>query len=133
MEDQENQEGITDQDEDLMTTKTGKTKKGKNVTCKQCGKILSTPFNLNSHIKTVHEHIRNYKCVDCGKTFSNSSNLRIHVSAVHKREKNHKCHLCDKSFSQLCSVKAHISNIQYPMRVFLKGAIIRSYFQKSMK
>ena len=52
--------------------------------CEQCGKFFSQPMSLKTHIRTVHEGRKDYICTTCEKSFKHSKNLRKHIAAVHK-------------------------------------------------
>ena len=49
-----------------------------------CNKIFSTKSNLRTHIKLVHEGVKNYICDICEKAFGLASDLRKHVERSHK-------------------------------------------------
>ena len=65
-----------------------------------CGKSFSRAPDLNEHVLSVHENIRNYKCTICEYAASSSSNLRKHIEVVHEKLKKHKCNECSKQFGQ---------------------------------
>ena len=60
-----------------------------NNKCDQCGKYFSTPRNLKTHIKHIHEGQKNHKCDQCDKAFSQIVNLKTHIKSIHEREKNY--------------------------------------------
>ena len=45
------------------------------------------------------------------KTFCQLSNLKTHIKSVHEGLKNHKCDLCDKKFGHSSVLKKHIKGI----------------------
>ena len=49
-------------------------------------KSFSTPYNLNTHLRTVHENEQktNVSCSYCGKVLKNSNSLRNHVYNFHR-------------------------------------------------
>ena len=53
---------------------------------------------LKTHIKTVHDEVRNHKCHHCGKSFVWGNGLKIHVESVHMKEKPYQCDICFKRF-----------------------------------
>ena len=67
--------------------------------CKLCGKNFSRKGNLKTHIKFVHEGIKEHKCNLCGKSFTSSKDLKRHTKAVHELIKDQKCNYCGKSYS----------------------------------
>ena len=53
---------------------------------------------LSTHVKSVHEGLKEYKCDICGKCFGQQSNLSLHLKGVHKQEYV-TCPICGKSFA----------------------------------
>ena len=101
--------------------------------CTICKKKVS---NLKSHIKLVHDKIKDYQCPECEKSFQTRSHLKKHVTQIHlglreecpecgKKVKdlkshikfshdkvaNFPCEMCDKSFVTTTILKKHISSI----------------------
>ena len=61
---------------------------------------------MQSHIKTVHEGLREFECKICGKFFSTSSKLKKHKICFHRIDdsgneitKEYKCDTCEKIFA----------------------------------
>ena len=67
------------------------------VPCNQCGLTFNRSY-LNTHIKSVHDNIRNYKCSYCEKSFFAGNDRRKHIAAVHMKEKPYQCDICFKRF-----------------------------------
>ena len=55
------------------------------IQCKipNCGKMLSSKYNLKRHIESCHNGIRPYECGICYKRFSSKQNKREHVRLEH--------------------------------------------------
>ncbi|KAK6174553.1 hypothetical protein SNE40_017804 [Patella caerulea] len=55
---------------------------GRNIACSWCGKIFTTKYHVNRHIKGVH---LNYKisCEICGKKYTQKDNLMEHIKKEH--------------------------------------------------
>merc|ERR1712020_605955 len=55
--------------------------------CKYCGKVFQkTTIGmriLKTHIKYVHEGIKNHTCDTCGKSFFSKWDMKRHVDSVH--------------------------------------------------
>ena len=52
--------------------------------CNLCGKNCTTKGNLKTHLKLVHDRIKDHNCNFCGNCFSTAQNLKSHVKAVHE-------------------------------------------------
>ena len=79
--------------------------------CPKCDKKFSSVGNLNKHIKSVHNNIRNYKCDLCEYSCSLKSNLDRHIESVHYKIKNYKCDICEYSCSTKSDLDKHIKQI----------------------
>ncbi|XP_020277918.1 zinc finger protein 701-like isoform X3 [Pseudomyrmex gracilis] len=74
--------------------------------CKECGKILSTSYNLLIH-HNIHTGARPYTCHVCDKSFRSASGLNRHVRDVHDGVKNFACDVCDRRFASRTSRDEH--------------------------
>jgi len=68
--------------------------------CNYCGKLLTSKTKLVSHVKVIHEGVKDFKCKFCDKTFGSKSNLEVHEGAVHTGKLPYQCYFCNKSFSR---------------------------------
>ena len=83
----------------------------KNHVCNHCEISFSIAGNLKAHIKAVHDGIKDHHCDFCGKSFSRPQHLKRHIKAVHEVVNDHVCNHCDKSFSQEGNLKRHIKAV----------------------
>lgn len=74
--------------------------------CKECGKILSTSYNLLTHCN-IHTGERPYVCVTCDNSFRSASGLNRHVRDVHNGIKNFACDVCARRFASRASRDEH--------------------------
>lgn len=79
-------------------------------TCETCGKVVTTKYSLDKHVK-LHlpvEQREKYICEICGKEFLARPYLSQHMNIIHKRTTSEECPLCHKFFF---SVKEHIKRV----------------------
>ena len=63
---------------------------------------------LKTHVKIVHERIKNHQCQICEIKFGTLGNLKSHVKTVHDGIKNHQCQICDQKFGESQNLKRHV-------------------------
>ena len=51
--------------------------------CQICEKSFSSKGNMKTHVKTVHDMIRDWQCDKCPYAASNKGNLKIHKRRMH--------------------------------------------------
>ena len=56
-----------------------------NHQCQFCQKSFSRPFSLKTHLKSVHDGLKDHKCTLCGKYFSRLFNLKTHIKNIHEK------------------------------------------------
>ena len=79
--------------------------------CVICNNTFMTVGHLKSHVKEVHEGIKNHPCEICGQKFGRSGDLKCHVKTVHEGIKEHQCQFCEKKFGQLGHLKTHVKRV----------------------
>ncbi|XP_017121706.1 zinc finger protein 93 [Drosophila elegans] len=79
----------------------------KKFKCQICDHATHTKRALDSHVKIVHEKIRNFACQYCGKTFGKSHACKIH-EMTHTGEKRCECKVCGKKFLYTESLTKHL-------------------------
>eukprot|EP01084_Bolivina_argentea_P305727 528172_1 len=65
--------------------------------CDKCTKAFKRRETLRKHQKT-HSNIRPFKCKQCDKAFKQKWDLNIHIRRIHNKEKNFQCNFCKKQF-----------------------------------
>lgn len=88
-----NSRGCTEESEQHVELTHSKTTEGNGYAshkCGECGKVLSTSYNLLIH-RNIHAGIRPYICPVCDKSFRSASGLNRHVRDVHDGVKNFAC------------------------------------------
>jgi hypothetical protein len=71
-----------------------------------CCKMLSNPYALKRHMKTVHEGLRDFQCDVCSKGFSSRDSLNRHMTS-HSTLRDFPCTLCEKAFKTKDGLNAH--------------------------
>ena len=79
--------------QNILKKKVESEKKGSKVRCNLCHKTFSKNYNINTHIKRVHNNLDEFSCDSCGKIFKFEINLKEHTKSVHENKKE-KCAFC---------------------------------------
>jgi KRAB domain-containing zinc finger protein len=78
-------------------------KKGPQI-CNICNKEF---VELSTHIKIVHEKVRDFECQICHLKFGKRSGLNRHIDVVHEKKKPYSCDICLKSFGENAGLMRH--------------------------
>lgn len=84
---------------------------GRVFSCKMCSSTFSQQFNLNKHIRAVHERRRPFECETCHARFQQKSHRTMHHLAVHEKLRQFACDQCSASFSWRGVLKKHRKSI----------------------
>jgi DNA-directed RNA polymerase subunit RPC12/RpoP len=84
----------------------------KEYICTTCKTLLSSPGNLNKHVKNFHKST-SFVCSQCNTSFVSQDNLNRHVEKFHikdsyLKEKPHACIPCKTYFSSQGNLNKHI-------------------------
>ncbi len=85
--------------------------KEKQFKCEHCGKMFMRKTHVTTHIKMVHEQVRDYKCNFCDKAFSTRSNLTKHIHTMHEKARDFVCEICNRNFKDDMILKAHVMKV----------------------
>ena len=77
--------------------------KSEEVTCQDCGMVMSNVLQLNRHRQRQHISVSDFKCEICGKYFPRLNNLKYH-SASHM---THTCKSCGREFKKAKDLAEH--------------------------
>ena len=94
--------------------------------CKFCDFIATKGRPLKTHVKEVHDRIKEFKCEACQAEFIWKKNLKAHVNAA-----CNKCKVCHKTFPQKINLIRHITNVHEGVRKF-KCATCREIFKQKI-
>ena len=81
------------------------------IKCRICDKKFGRSDILKTHVKTVHDGIKDHQCEICNKKFGHLGLLKTHVETVHNGIKNHQCKICNKKFGDLRNMKRHVKTV----------------------
>eukprot|EP00177_Eucheuma_denticulatum_P000592 GFKZ01001066.1.p1 GENE.GFKZ01001066.1~~GFKZ01001066.1.p1 ORF type:complete len:304 (+),score=28.48 GFKZ01001066.1:811-1722(+) len=84
---------------------------GRIFACKMCPSTFSQQFNLNKHVRAVHERRRPFECETCHAKFQQKSHRTMHRLAVHEKLRQFACDQCPASFSWRGVLKKHRRSI----------------------
>lgn len=76
------------------------------LTCKYCGKVLSTKQSLRGHLR-IHSG-QFYECdyIGCSRKFTRKADLKYHIN-THTGQALFKCSLCPKTYARKCLLRYH--------------------------
>ncbi|KAL0110589.1 hypothetical protein PUN28_013880 [Cardiocondyla obscurior] len=93
-----------EQDDELTRSLT---KEHVSYKCEDCGKVLSTSYNLLIH-RNIHSGVRPYVCSVCNKNFRSASGRNRHIQNVHEDIKNFACDICGRHLASRTSRDEHM-------------------------
>ena len=103
--------------------------------CPECGAMLSSSHGLDSHIKRVHQGIKQEKkhmCNKCGKTFHQQHYLFYHNKNMHENIKMCTCEVCGKSFACPSALKRHTRKIHDQEKNYHCDTCGKAFFTSSI-
>jgi len=90
----------------------------KDVECEFCDYTCSLNSNLQRHIKSVHNKIKDVECEFCDYTCSQNSDLQKHIKSVHNKIKDFECEFCDYTCSKNSDLQRHIKSVHNKIKDF---------------
>uniref|UniRef100_A0A7S3EBT5 C2H2-type domain-containing protein n=1 Tax=Rhodosorus marinus TaxID=101924 RepID=A0A7S3EBT5_9RHOD len=81
------------------------------VACDLCPSRFTARFNLNKHMRIVHENKRAFVCDTCGSAFQQKCHLKMHKLNVHEKTKANKCKICDRAFGWPAALTKHMAAV----------------------
>ncbi len=90
----------------------------KKFQCDRCDRQFTQWRDVATHVKTVHDKIREFKCPTCSAEFGHKCNLQTHILTVHQRIRMYKCPTCGAEFGHKCSLQTHILTVHQKIRDF---------------
>ena len=113
-----NERGLTDEQKQKIKQR----KAGYEQLCTLCGKVLTSVFNLKTHVDTIHLNIK-FQCAKCGNVMACIQSLRRHTRISHKDEntKLYPCNICQQECNEKSKLRWHISTIHLGSKTFKCG------------
>ncbi|XP_067645663.1 zinc finger protein 391-like [Eurosta solidaginis] len=75
--------------------------------CRFCSKVCNSAGNLKTHVRTVHERLKEYACRHCDLKFAKPDTRKYHEMR-HTGEKPNVCPECGKGFIQPAALRTHM-------------------------
>mmetsp|Transcript_13171 Transcript_13171/g.35480 ORF Transcript_13171/g.35480 Transcript_13171/m.35480 type:complete len:257 (+) Transcript_13171:284-1054(+) len=88
------------------------------VSCSLCSATFSQRCHMLSHVRAVHQGIKQHECLECNSRFARRSYLREHQAVVHDKAKNHVCSECGSKFGWKSELKMHVQSTHGPTAPF---------------
>lgn len=92
-------------------TKGGKSSRTRSFPCAQCNSTFSERFNLNKHVRAVHERRRPFQCSTCHARFQQKDHMQKHEICVHKKLRQYSCTTCGAAFGWRGVLKKHRKSV----------------------
>ena len=83
------------------------------LTCHVCGEGFERTCHFETHMKTMHTHIKAFNCKDCEVGFARKGDFQKHIVSVHKAVDNkiYECQVCGKRFWKRCYRDRHKASL----------------------
>ena len=75
--------------------------------CDQCDKSYTIQPDLNRHIRSIHDGIKDFKCTQCDYASGDVGNLNTHIKMVHDRIRDVFCSQCDYACFRWSELNKH--------------------------
>ena len=85
--------------------------------------FYSSPEHLKTHVRRIHEGIKNHKCAQCDKAFFQFGELKKHVKDIHDGIREFKCEQCGKAFRDEIIDIMTLKNVTF-QRLFHENFVI---------
>lgn len=88
-------------------------KAGKPYGCPHCPKMFTQCGSRNTHIKVVHQKIKEHRCAQagCGKAYGQRGDLTRHIEAEHQKMSRFICDSCGRAFPRKYSLSRHVEAV----------------------
>lgn len=86
--------------------------------CSICNISIKRKYDVQRHIRSVHERRRDYQCPRCPLAFLRSSHLKDHMRGAHADTTENMCPICGRHFGMASKLKRHIASVHDNVRSF---------------
>ena len=88
--------------------------------CELCEYKCASNYDLQRHIKQVHDKIKDFECTECNYKCSTNSTLQKHIKAVHDKIKDFECDFedCKHTCSSNGNLQKHIKQVHDKIKDF---------------
>ena len=85
--------------------------------CDKCTKTFQRKWNLKTHVKGVHDKIRDHVCQECGTGFTMLAWLNKHKQ-LHKDIRKYACEICSYKTNDKGHLLRHVKAVHEMIRAF---------------
>lgn len=109
---------LMEEKDDLTTTAVFAVEEKATYRCSICNISIKRKYDVQRHIRSVHERRRDYRCPECPQAFLRSSHLKDHMRGAHAETTENMCPLCGRHFGMSSKLKRHIASVHQNLRSF---------------
>lgn len=87
--------------------------------CSKCSATFTRQYDLQRHLRSVHQFLLAYQCEWCPQSFPSYYHLRDHLRTEHPDSPDVVCTVCGKNFRIKSKLKRHIKAVHENVRDFV--------------
>ena len=85
--------------------------------CNQCDAKFAKKYNLQQHIKVVHDKIKDHKCDECDAKFATNTKCAEHKKNLHDRVFDYECKDCKRKFNKKFNYARHLKTCNGRLKI----------------
>lgn len=115
----------------IATVKVPDAEKKPTYYCPICNASIKRKYDVQRHIRSVHERRRDFQCTRCPQAFFRSSHLKDHMRGAHPDTSENMCPRCGKHFGMSSKLKRHMAAVHEHLRNFRCEHCQKAYKENS--